>query len=206
MKILKYILLLIPLISFGQIAEPYRASSKVFLDSPAVIQRFTTEDVDEPLLEATIFHWVNRIRRQHRLSRLAFHPRLNRIARAHSTEMAKFNYFSHESPIKTHKTLMMRFRKSKTHWRGQIAENIAVSFTKSWVRTGYFPSELDDYPYDTYYKFAKHILDKWMRSSGHRKNILNPKLKLQAIGVARGQFNGLDAIYVTQNFATRILN
>jgi uncharacterized protein YkwD len=206
MKKLKLFCWLLPVVCFAQIADPYSLAPEKFLSLPAVRQRFTAKEIDELRLEATIFHSVNQARRQHQLSEFKFHPRLNPVARAHSKEMAEMNYFSHQSPITNNETMLQRFRNAQLRWSGQLAENIAVSFTKSTVLSGYNPSELEKYPYDTYYKFAKNIVEKWLASKGHRENILNPRLKIMAVGVARGKLNGLDAIYVTQNFATNILN
>jgi len=204
MKKLTCIYWLLPVLCFGQSADYYQISAEEFLNSDIVHERFTSDEIDETRLEATIFHCVNQVRRQHQLTEFKFHPRLNQIARAHSKEMAELNYFSHQSPIKKNETMIQRFRNAQTNWSGQLAENIAVSYTKSSLLSGYFPGEIENYPYDTCLEFAKNILDKWLASAGHRKNILNPQLKRMAIGVARGRLNGLDAIYVTQNFATTI--
>lgn len=204
MKKLTFIYWLLPVFCLGQSPDFYQVSADEFLNSEIVSECFTESEIDKTRLEAAIFHGMNQVRREHNLPEFQFHPKLNQIARAHSTEMAGLNYFSHQSPVKKNETLTQRFRNAKVKWTGQVAENIAVSYTKSAVLSGYFPAEIDKYPYDTYSQFAKIILVKWLESPGHRKNILNPQLKRMAIGVARGRLNGLDAIYVTQNFATTI--
>ena len=47
---------------------------------------------------------------------------------------------------------------------------------------------------------AKAVVAAWMKSTGHRKNILNCRNKAVGVGVARG---GTYGIYWTQDFGTR---
>jgi len=54
--------------------------------------------------------------------------------------------------------------------------------------------------YQTYWEFARQMIDNWMKSPDHRKNILNKQFKRIGIGIARGTFQGFKSIYVTQNF------
>ncbi len=45
-------------------------------------------------------------------------------------------------------------------------------------------------------KLAKNLVDGWMKSPGHRANILNGQLRYIGVGVAQSG----DYIYATQNF------
>ena len=45
----------------------------------------------------------------------------------------------------------------------------------------------------------QNVMDSWMNSPGHRKNILNPDFEYIGVGLARGGSNG---IYWAQEFAT----
>ena len=54
--------------------------------------------------------------------------------------------------------------------------------------------------YQTYRAFAQGMVERWMASKGHRENILEKLYSRIGIGVAKGMYQGLPAIYVTQNF------
>ena len=43
---------------------------------------------------------------------------------------------------------------------------------------------------------ARNLVDGWMKSRGHRANILHPGFKFPGVGIARSD----DSIYATQNF------
>ncbi len=45
----------------------------------------------------------------------------------------------------------------------------------------------------------QNVMDSWMNSPGHRKNILNPDFEYIGVGLARG---GSYGIYWAQEFAT----
>lgn len=46
-------------------------------------------------------------------------------------------------------------------------------------------------------KIAGKALEGWMKSPGHRKNILTPHWKREGIGV---EISADDKVYITQNF------
>lgn len=48
---------------------------------------------------------------------------------------------------------------------------------------------------------VRNLFESLMNSAGHRANILSPDFEYVGIGVERGDFNGWDAVMVTQNFA-----
>jgi uncharacterized protein YkwD len=84
------------------------------------------------------------------------------VAREHSLDMLRRDYFAHQSP--EGKDLRHRLeRHGINNWR-RIAENIAYN-------SGYEDPVLI-------------AVEGWMKSPGHRKNILNRELAESAIGVA----------------------
>jgi len=192
--------------TFTNPPDYYRMPPKSFLQSRQILSRFTDKYINIELVEATIFHQVNLVRQQKGLGLFQYHPKLNLTARKHSEEMVQLNYFNHESPKRENATLRKRLQNGGVQWRGEVAENIALTFTKSAITDGYIPSQLARYPYDTYLLFAQTVVNHWMESTGHRENILNPRLKLMGIGICRGKYQSLDAIYTTQVFALHILN
>jgi uncharacterized protein YkwD len=174
------------------------------VDSRAARMRFTRNKIHKKALEQVIFEEANWYRRQHGLQPFRHHVRLQYMARMHSQEMMDMQYFAHESPLPANRTIEYRLRNSGLDFTGRIAENIAVTYTKPAILSGYDPLRLDEYPYFTYGDFANQIVVNWMNSQGHRHNMLNPNLIFMGIGIARGPFRKLDAVYVTQNFSSTI--
>jgi len=135
-------------------------------------------------LERRIFQLTNEARRKNRLPSLDWDNSLAVKAREKSDDMLKNEYFSHTSP--DGKTLKDRFQEEKPasiRNISQIGENIYVG------------ARLD---YATDIKTqARLIVDGWMTSPGHRRNILDPQYTHLGVGVsARDKM-----CYATQIFA-----
>jgi uncharacterized protein YkwD len=135
-------------------------------------------------LERRIFQLTNDARRKNGLSTLTSDDNLALKAREKSDDMLQKNYFSHTSP--EGKTLNDRFQEEKPasiRNISRIGENI------------YMASRLD---YTTDIKTqARLIVDGWMTSPGHRRNILDPNYTHLGVGVsARDKM-----CYATQVFA-----
>jgi len=130
-------------------------------------------------LEREIFHCTNEVRQRNGVRPLTWENCLRDVARSHSADMLVKNYFSHNSPggRSPHERIMAgcRFPISMT------GENI-------WMSSGYQSRDTRT--------LARIIVDNWMSSPGHRKNLLNPEYTDIGIGVAA---SGTE-IRVTQNF------
>ncbi|MBM4301064.1 MAG: CAP domain-containing protein [Deltaproteobacteria bacterium] len=135
-------------------------------------------------LERRIFQLTNEARRKNGLPSLDSDNDLAVKARAKSDDMLTNNYFSHTSP--EGKTLKDRFQEEKPasiRNISRIGENI------------YMGAKLD---YSTDIKTqARLIVDGWMTSPGHRKNILDPRYNRMGVGVAAKD----KMCYATQIFA-----
>jgi uncharacterized protein YkwD len=123
---------------------------------------------------------VNRERARH--GEAALHPnrRLRRAAQSHTDSMARGGYFAHGSPLSR-----MRAAGYVSRARGyEVGENIA--FGTLWLAT------------------PRAIVSSWMRSAGHRANILDPRLRDSGVGVAVGTPTGArtGGTY-TQDFGAR---
>ena len=128
----------------------------------------------------------NKIRTEHNLPTFCVHPQLQEAARAHSKDMIRRDYFSHN-----------------TRGRG--------SFDERLVRFGYDPEGYD------YYRIGENIalgsgaagapqdrMDAWMRSDGHRHNILNEDYREIGIGTRTGEFKGIRGVTMyTVDFGVR---
>jgi uncharacterized protein YkwD len=130
---------------------------------------------------------LNNKRRAHRLRRLRGNPRLHKAATRHGADMARFDYFSHTS--RSGASFIDRIRRAGYLRRARswsVGENIA------WG-TG---------PLST----PRSIVNAWMRSAGHRANILNGRFREIGIGIsfdAPVDSNGQPAATYTTDFGAR---
>ena len=164
------------------------------------------------LLEQTLIYFTNKARRHYRLKPFSKENKLQNAARLHSLEMASLNYFSHESPVSKNRKLSDRLKNTGLSLSNTImGENIGFDYflkianvphykkyyKGKWVYIHHKTGE--PIGYQTYQEFASQMVIKWMKSPGHRKNILNRKFDRIGIGIAVGIINEFHAIYVTQN-------
>jgi len=152
-----------------------------------------------PDLEARIHALINKERQKHGLSRLAWDDRLSRIAREHSRDMAKRNYFSHDSP-EGH-DFSYRYQRGgytcAVRGRGVIytgGENIFQNNLYNSVTT---VNGVAYYDWNREEEIAETTVQGWMNSTGHRKNILTPHWEREGIGIVVAPD---DKVYITQNF------
>jgi uncharacterized protein YkwD len=118
---------------------------------------------------------VNRERAKVKCSPLRIGTALGKAAQLHSADMAKYNYFSHTS------------RDGRSPWQRIRAQNYAYGSAEN-IAAGQ-PT-------------AAAVVTAWMKSTGHRKNILNCSNKAIGVGVARNSASTY-GIYWTQDFGTR---
>jgi uncharacterized protein YkwD len=104
---------------------------------------------------------VNAERKKAGAPPLSPNARLAEAAQRHAGDMLARHYFAHQSP--EGKTVRERSREAGYDWRA-IGENIAE---------GQFTVE--------------EVMDTWMHSPGHRRNILDPGFKELGVGLALGR-------------------
>ena len=129
---------------------------------------------------------LNRKRAAHGRKKLRHNPRLGNAAAAHARDMVRRDYFAHTAPGGV--SFVDRIMRQDYVSPGQgwaLGENLA------WGS----------------YRLAtpRSIVSSWMRSPGHRANILNPRFREIGIGVVLGAPQpGVDhaATYAT-SFGTR---
>lgn len=132
-----------------------------------------------PDLERTIFQYTNEVRRRNGVPPLTWETCLRDVGRAHSADMLARHYFSHNSPEGS--TPDQRIR------AGCRLNNITMTGENIWMGTNQRG--------DTR-QLARHVVDSWMSSPGHRSNLLRPEFTDIGIGVAS---NGKE-VQVTQAF------
>ncbi|NPV93085.1 MAG: LysM peptidoglycan-binding domain-containing protein [Firmicutes bacterium] len=137
-------------------------------------QTLTIPDKSSPTISAfeqQVIDLTNAERKKAGLSPLKANTALCKVARLKSEDMRNNNYFSHSSPTYGSPFNMMRkYGISYT----MAGENIAAGYSS--------PQE---------------VVKAWMKSPGHRQNILNPSYNQIGVGYAAG---GSYRSYWTQEF------
>jgi len=138
------------------------------------------DTLDIQAVEDNVHKLVNEERQKAGLSQLAYDTKLEKIAEGHSNDMANRKYVAHASPEGVN--FYERYQNAGYNCKNQISgENVAQN--NLFIISS--PESV-----------AKLIVDQWMNSPEHRKNILQPQYKREGIGIS---IAGLQ-IYATQNF------
>ena len=137
------------------------ASSAVFSTTcPGADAMPTAADRTQARLATTCL--LNRIRSAAGVPQLRTIRVLRRIAAEHSRDMVTRHYFDHTGP--GHQTLMRRL--ASIRWHAAAGENLGF---------GSF-----------YYATPRAMVWGWMRSPGHRANILDPEFRYVGVAIALG--------------------
>lgn len=153
-----------------------------------VNQKINPDDIDYPLFNAAVFYATNIEREKHKLPRYKHSSALEKAAQGHSEDMVNHDFFSHTSKVKGKKTMSDRLAKVGIE-NVYSAENIIDNFYKD----------------PTYWDFALKLVEGWMNSPGHKRNILGENYNFLGCGVYMKDNEGFkDYIMVmsTQNFSS----
>ena len=132
--------------------------------------------------EKQTFVLHNRERRDRDKKALCVHPDLQRAARAHSKDMIRRDYFSHNTKGRN-ESACERIKRYGYPYR-LCGENIAYGSGR--------------------YGQPGSIMDRWMKSDGHRRNILNGRFREVGIGTHTGTYKGFQNVTMyTADFGTR---
>jgi len=101
---------------------------------------------------------------------------LDQAAQQKAQHMAANEYFAHFAPDGT---TPWSFFRSSGYVYAHAGENLAIHFTDS-----------------------TEVVEAWMQSPAHRKNIVDTKYTEIGVGTAKGTFDGYDTVYVVQLFGT----
>lgn len=128
------------------------------------------------VLPAVVVEETNDERADGAIGPLLRNTTLDRAAQRKAEHMAELGYFAHYAPDGT----------SPWHWFRSVnypfvhaGENLAVHFNDSQA-----------------------VVEAWMDSPTHRANIMNGNYTEIGIGVAEGEFEGYDTVFVVQLFGT----
>jgi uncharacterized protein YkwD len=129
----------------------------------------------ESLTREAIITLSNHARALNGLPPLSANPLLNAIAESRARDMLEKQYFAHVSPT------------------GQQASDIAQS-------VGYpYKIIAENIGSGTFYTNQK-VIDNWMQSPGHRRNMLSPEVAEIGAAVLKGRMNGNETYITVQIF------
>lgn len=114
---------------------------------------------------------------------LAFHPKLLEVARGHSDWMLATENFSHTGLNGSTPSQ----RAEAKGYNFSVGENIA------YLSTSGTPN-LNSYTINTH--------ENLFKSPSHRPNLMDPSFSVVGLGLREGEFQGLNALMVTQNFSS----
>ena len=130
------------------------------------------------ILPGVLIDLTNDDRTGNTLVPLARSDVLDRAAQMKADDMAAKGYFAHNTP-EGH-TPWYWFRQVGYSY-AYAGENLAVNFSDS-----------------------ADVVTAWMRSPGHRANIMKPEYREIGIGTAQGMYKGVPTVFVVQLFGTPI--
>ncbi len=143
---------------------------------PIFAARANAAETAIPQLEGRIHQGVNDFRRANRLIALVRRPDLDAVARAHSEDMVRRSYFSHETPEGLN--WVDRLQAAGVDDIAMAGENVAKTNRRAPVN---------------------EVLIGWQRSPDHRRNLLARPFNTTGIGAARAPDGTL---FVTQLYVT----
>lgn len=186
-----------------------------FEQNPLFHERIDFNDIDIRLAHAAIFFMTNKIRVEHGLQPLAYLEELECAAWNHAKHMVEGNFFSHtDNHNSGWREVGDRYRQCGIV-NPNGAENIATEFgleyqagTPLYVLDkhngvfSYTPNG-EPLPARTYLSLAEVLLESWMNSPGHRKNILSENGLQLGCGIyffPDPSFNNIMSVKAVQNF------
>lgn len=165
-----------------KVGNSYKLALDLSSGQRVIADTLTTAPVDKPQnsLEKFLFEITNAQRAKQNLRPLKPSKKMDKLAFEHSLDMCGTNLLAHESDL---------FPKGRRKFHERMA-GIGVT---SGAENIAFHSDIRDHR-----KLAQIIVDGWMKSPTHRKNILDDRFSFTGLG-AKACKNGL--IYVTQLFS-----
>lgn len=197
-------------------SEAYKNYNETsFYRIEALYEAIDFNNVNFPLLQASIFYVTNEERKKAKLQPFEFRSEIESVASGHAQDMVKYGFYSHTSQIRIKRTLLDRF-----HLEGlnpeYYGENICSTYglqyqTGRKVNPPYssgeftyaFTSKKEVIPPHSYLSFAKSVVKLWMDSPSHRQNILNPLFTTLGCGARvyrEKNFYNMPYFMVVQNF------
>lgn len=188
----------------------YDYSFAEFLNLPSVNETIDLDKPDLRLLEAAVFHASNEVRSQKRKTVFDYNPVLHKAARFHADYLFERKSVGHrnkqEDKYETPYKRIVAF--GGDDFNG-AAENLAMitpmilgKDNMYFIKNGEpIDKAGNPLPVMSYAQLARKVVDGWMHSKGHRKNLMGEYTFL-ACGVSEIAYNqdGVAQINFVQNF------
>ncbi len=133
-------------------------------------------------IEALVLFHTNIQRVANGRAPLFLDPALSKAARWQAAYCAGIGTLNHTSRVEGMRDFVQRITHFGGHGRSMAAENLTIAFDRGT------PGQI-----------AYEMLSSWMRSPGHRANILSSFFRV-GVGVARGSYSGIPSYYGCQVF------
>lgn len=156
-------------------------SSEVFLDE----NNANEIKIDSNQIAMNIHQEVNEVRKLYGLEQLSWSSKIAEIAKKHSKDMSERNYLSHISP--EGEDVADRYEKGNFVCARELDNGDILKGGENLAEVS-FPESLDG--------IGMRIVQSWMDSPSHRKNILFDGYGMEGIGVVISE----DMLHITQNF------
>lgn len=150
-------------------------------------------NVDYELINLAVLHYTNLHRQKRKRKKLVYNKKLEKSALLHSSEMKKYNFFSHiNRRNKKYKTLEDRAKFAGYKNFTELAENLYYGYI-----------DLRSFP--TYKQMGKTITQAFIDSKSHNLNLLDKNLEEVGFGlVFKNEIeNDFLYYYFTESFGTR---
>lgn len=158
---------------------------------------------DENAVASLIFQMTNAERARHGLAPVAHHPAAAAAATQHSRDMAARSYFDHKSKGLIRRSNPAQRMAAHGYSPRTSAENIAMvpTFNSQIIQTSSDRTRtVTASDPNGYHRLAQFAMQEWMKSPGHRRNILNGQLTTLGVGAAVGYRGNVPYVYLTQDF------
>lgn len=166
--------------------------SVVFIGNSGLFsnQVLSEQNTSERIIDANhiamdIHHEVNEVREMYGLKTLSWNSKIAEIAKKHSKDMSERNYMSHVSP--EGEDVADRYEKANFVCAQELSNGDILKGGENLAEVSY-PEDLNG--------IGMRIVQSWMDSPSHKKNILYDEYRTEGIGVV---VSG-DMLHITQNF------
>lgn len=196
------------------------SSSNTYLEKSELTQSLNDAGFHQPLdfsnidfgrLNAAVFYATNEARAQNGGRRLRYHPVLEEASDIYAKKMAREGWLAHEDPNGPLRTPKQRVEAAGAE-SPYVAENLAT-LAGFPIKSGEKIFVLDEEELlfsrsptgkplkrHTYASLARHVVQQWLDSPGHRKNLLSPDA--MALGCGSGYYKQgvIPSFVMAQNF------
>jgi len=187
---------------------------KEFYALPEAHLEIEFESADDKLLTAAIFYLSNHAREQYGLRPFEFDPALQDMALYHTKAMAQFHFMGHynefnpkmRTPAKRAWAFDANFTSENVgrFLLYQLSDEQEYYAAYQNGQNLYFDADEQPIPIHTYWSFADAVVQAWLDSPSHRRNLLNPNYGTMGCAVSMSPGEQLPytvpAAYATQNF------